>query len=84
MIPPWLSEHATLIRLAGLVIALTALVIIAAIPALFALNFIPLPVNAIWDKILRNMGYSITAGALLILIVAIFDLLKAQVNAQQS
>ncbi len=68
------------LRIVELCLLFTLLSAVAAIPALYALNAVSFPVNAHWDKILRNVGYSIIAGVALILLVAIYDALRAVIR----
>ena len=45
----------------------------AIIVVLYSMDLLELPVDDIWDGILTNVGYNVTAGALLIFLVAIFE-----------
>ena len=67
-------------RIVGLSFLLMLLSVVAAIPALYASNAVSFPFNAQWDQILRNVGYSIIAGIALILLVAIYDALRAAIR----
>lgn len=66
-----------ILRIAGLCLLFSLLSSVATIPVLHALNAVSFSVNAHWDQILRNVWYSIIAGVALILLVAIYDALRA-------
>ena len=68
------------LRIVGLFLLFLLLSAVAAIPALHALSVVSFPVNPLWDRILRNVGYSIIAGIVLILLVAIYDALRATIR----
>ena len=69
-----------LLHIVGLCLLLLLLLVVAAIPALHALNMVSFPVSSHWVRVLRNVGYSIIAGVALILLVAIYDALRASIR----
>lgn len=47
------------------------------------MSVVSLPVNEHWDNVLRNVGYSVIAGVVLIFLVSVFDALRAAVKADR-
>ena len=77
---PQMIRKKYLLHIVGLCLLLLLLSVVAAIPALHALNMVSFPVSGHWDRVLRNVGYSIIAGVALILLVAIYDALRAAIR----
>ena len=70
---PIVAKYSGLLRIAGLAVLLGCHLAMATIPALFAMNIANLSSHPELDKFLTNVGYGIVAGAVLVLIVAIFE-----------